>query len=331
MTGGQREAVNFSSYNYLGFAQSDGACADAVEASVKTHHIGSPATRSAGGTSEIVVKLEGLVARFVGKEDAMVISMGFATNSTTLPALVDRGCLILSDSLNHSSLVFGARLSGATIRVFQHNGASHCNHLISVVSDIHDLERMLREAIAYGQPRTWKKWKKILVVVEGLYSMEGSILKLPQIVELKKRYKFHLYVDEAHSIGALGPHGGGVCDYYGVDPNDVDILMGTFTKSFGGAGGYIAASKDIINHLRVYNHGSVHAESMPPLVAQQVYTAMRIILGEIGDGEGQRRIRAIAENSRYFRQGLKQQGFIVYGHDDSPVIPLLLFTPAKVP
>jgi serine palmitoyltransferase len=197
--------------------------------------------------------------------------------------------------------------------------------------DMSDLERVLRDAISQGQPRTHRPWKKILVVVEGLYSMEGSIVKLPEIVALKKKYKCYLYVDEAHSIGALGPRGGGVCDYFGVDPADVDILMGTFTKSFGAAGGYVAAKKDIIDYLRFANHGSVYAEAMSPAVAEQVYTSMKIILGEDGTKDGANRLRQIAENGVYFRRQLKELGFIVYGHEASPVIPVLLFNPAKIP
>jgi serine palmitoyltransferase len=235
-----------------------------------------------------------------------------------LPALVGKGCLIISDELNHSSLVFGSRLSHASIRIFKHN-------------DMQDLEQVVREAIAQGQPRTHRPWKKILVVVEGLYSMEGSIVKLPELVALKQKYKFFLYVDEAHSIGALGPRGGGVCDYFGVDPKQVDILMGTFTKSFGAAGGYIAANHEMIHHLRIHNHGSIYAESMTPPVAQQVITSMRIILGEDGTQDGSHRLNQIAENSVYFRRELKKLGFIVYGHRDSPVIPVLLFNPAKIP
>lgn len=172
--------------------------------------------------------------------------------------------------------------------------------------DITDLESVLRDAIAQGQPRTHRPWKKILVVVEGLYSMEGSIVKLPEIVELKKKYNFYLYVDEAHSIGALGPHGGGVCDYFGVDPREVDILMGTFTKSFGAAGGYVAASREIVAHLRARNHGSVYAESMTPPVVQQVLTSMKVILGEDGTTDGKHRLTQINDNSRFFRQQLRK-------------------------
>ena len=122
-----------------------------------------------------------MVARFVGKPAAMLISMGYATNSTTIPALVSKGCLIISDELNHSSIVFGSRLSGAFIRVFKHNSMT-------------DLEALLKECISQGQPRTHRPWKKIFLVVEGLYSMEGSICNLPKIIELKKKYKVNKYL-----------------------------------------------------------------------------------------------------------------------------------------
>lgn len=119
---------------------------------------------------------EALVARFVGQEDAIIMSMGFATNSTTIPALVRKGCLVISDEFNHASIRVGIRLSGAVVRTFKHN-------------DMKDLEKLLRECISQGQPRTHRPWKKILLVVEGLYSMEGSLANIPAIMELKKRYK----------------------------------------------------------------------------------------------------------------------------------------------
>lgn len=135
----------------------------------------------------------------------------------------------------------------------------------------------MKQAISQGQPRTHRPWKKILVIVEGLYSMEGTIVNLPDIVELKKEFKFYLYVDEAHSIGAMGENGGGVCNFFGIDPANVDILMGTFTKSFGSAGGYIAADKCIIDHLKLKNHAYIYAEPISMPVAQQVITSMNII------------------------------------------------------
>lgn len=175
-TGKLKEAVNLSSYNYLGFAQSTGPCADAVEEVVHTYGLSSCGTRLEGGSSDLHTKTEELVAEFMGKEAALLVSMGYATNSTTIAGLASKGSLIISDELNHNSLVFGARLSGAFIRVFKHNDAA-------------DLESVLRDAISQGQPRTHRPWKNILVIVEGLYSMEGSIVKLPEIVELKKKYK----------------------------------------------------------------------------------------------------------------------------------------------
>ncbi|KAI9105624.1 pyridoxal phosphate-dependent transferase [Phlyctochytrium arcticum] len=317
LTGTTTEVLNLSSYNYLGFAQADGPCADAVETTVRKLGITTCSSRMEVGSTELHNEVELLVARFAGKEASMVQSMGFATNSTTLPALVGKGCLIISDELNHASLIYGARVSGATVRVFKHN-------------DTKDLESVLRYSISSGQPRTHRPWKKILVVVEGLYSMEGSICALPDIIALKKKYRFYLYLDEAHSIGAMGPNGRGICDYFGVDPEDVDVMMGTFTKSFGAAGGYVAATRDIIDRIRLYAHANVYAESISVPVLQQICTSMRIIMGEEGGDEGRRRIQQLARNSRFFATELRKMGFIVYGDEDSPIVPLLLFHPAKI-
>ncbi|KAG8741214.1 serine palmitoyltransferase component [Ceratobasidium sp. 414] len=356
-TGTHTRALNVSSYNYLGFAQARGGCADAVEDGIRRYGINAGATRLEGGTTDLHLQAEALVAKFVGMEDALITSMGFATNSTTLPALAGKGCLIISDELNHASIRFGVRLSGASVRMFKHN-------------DVRDLETLLREVISQGQPRTHRPWKKILVVVEGLYSMEGSMLNLVDIMELKKRYKFYLYIDEAHSIGALGPHGRGVVDYFGINPRDVDILMGTFTKSFGASGGYIAGSKDIIDRLRLRSHAGTYCESITPAVLTQIIASMGSIMGiapplpassststvnsaglipypgpapadalpswmdlppALRDGsEGLTRLRRLAFNSRYLARGLRKLGFIVYGHNDSPIVPLLIFNPGKM-
>lgn len=318
LTGTTTDTLNLSSYNYLGFAQSEGPCADQVEEMVRKYGLSTASSRADVGTTDLAVECENLIADFVGKESSMVFSMGFGTNATAFSALMSKGCLIISDELNHASIRFGSRLSGAMIQSFKHN-------------DMKDLESKLREAIAQGQPRTHRPWKKILVVVEGLYSMEGTMCNLPGLVRLKRKYKFYLFVDEAHSIGALGPRGRGVCDYFGISPAEVDILMGTLTKSFGANGGYIAGNKDIIDKLRVSNAGTVYGESPTPAVLSQINTALRIINGELVPGQGEERLQRIAFNSRYLRLGLKRLGFIVYGHDDSPIIPLMLYNPAKMP
>ena len=318
LTGTTTQTLNMSSYNYLGFAQSEGECADMAEQSIRKYGISFCSPRSDIGTSDLHLQVEQQIADFVGKEAASIHSMGFVTNATIFPALMGKGCLIISDQLNHSSIRFGARLSGALIDMFKHN-------------DMSDLERLLRERISQGQPRTHRPWRKILVAVEGLYSMEGTLCNLPGLVALRKKYKFALYCDEAHSIGALGPRGRGVCDYFGIAPSEVDILMGTFTKSFGANGGYVAASKALIDKIRVTNAGTLFGESPTPAVLQQISSSLKIINGELVPGQGEERLQRLAFNSRYLRLGLKRLGFIVYGHDDSPIVPLLLYHPAKIP
>ncbi|KAG7885574.1 hypothetical protein KL938_000606 [Ogataea parapolymorpha] len=317
-SGELKPLLNLSSYNYLGFAQSIGSCTDAAVKSVEEYGTSSCGPRNQIGTCNLHKETEALVARFVGKDDAVMFSMGFGTNANLFTSLVNSKCLVISDSLNHSSIRFGIRLAGAAVKVFPHN-------------DMEKLEQILRESISQGQSKTHRPWKKIVVCVEGLYSMEGNLADLPALVALREKYKFYLFVDEAHSIGALGKSGRGVCDYFGISPSKVDMLMGTFTKSFGAAGGYVAADQEIIDRLRLDISTNVYGESMPPAVVTQINTSLRIIMGEINGDEGKQRLQRIAFNSRYLRLGLKRLGFIIYGVDDSPVVPLLLYAPPKMP
>ncbi|OXG27403.1 serine palmitoyltransferase [Cryptococcus neoformans Bt15] len=361
LTGTTTRALNVSSYNYLGFASSTGGCADAVEMAIKRYGVASAGARHEASTTDLHLQCEKLVAKFLGVEASMVVSMGYATNSTTIPALVGKGCLVISDEFNHASIRAGVRMSGASMRWYKHN-------------DMDVLENLLREVISQGQPRTHRPWKKILVIVEGLFSMEGSLVDLPRLIELKKRYKFYLYVDEAHSIGAMGPNGRGVCDYFGIDPREVDVLMGTVTKSFGAAGGYIAGTKQLVDRLRIRSHATAYAESVSPAVLTQIIASMGSIMGIapplaappteddksetwsiasrpavygpapssllpswltlpphlLNGTEGRERLRRIAFNSRYLASGLRKLGFIVYGNRDSPIIPLLIFQPGKM-
>ncbi|GAB6031791.1 serine palmitoyltransferase, long chain base subunit [Chamberlinius hualienensis] len=317
LTGRKFKAINMGSYNYLGFAENEGPCVDAAEKATYDYGLATCSSRHELGSYDVHYELEATVARFLRVEDSITFGMGFATNSLNLPALIGKGCLIISDELNHSSLILGSRLSGSVIRVFKHNNMEH-------------LEHRLRDAVINGQPRTHRPWKKILVVVEGVYSMEGTIVKLPEIIRLKKKYKAYLYVDEAHSIGAVGPGGRGVADHYGCDPKDVDILMGTFTKSFGAVGGYIAGSKKLINYLRIRSHSSCYAASMSAPIAQQIINSMKILMGEDGTLEGKKRLKSLARNTRYFRRRLREMGFIINGSPDSPVVPLLSYIPGKM-
>lgn len=317
-TGKSVECLNLSSYNYLGFAQSHGVCTDNVLKIVDEYGTSSCSPRNALGTTDLHKKCERVIADFVGKEDSIIVSQGYGTNASLFASIVDSQCLVLSDSLNHASIRFGIRLSGASVKVFKHN-------------DMKDLEKIIRNEIAQGQPKTHRPWKKIIIAVEGLYSMEGNMVNLPEVVQLKEKYKCYLFVDEAHSIGALGPRGRGICDYFLVDPSRIDVLMGTLTKSFGATGGYVAAEKWMIDRLRLSYLNCSFGEGVPPPVLEQIISSLQVINGSISPGEGEERLKRIAFNSRYLRLGLKKLGFIVYGADDSPVIPLLLYLPAKMP
>uniref|UniRef100_A0A0D9V9U5 serine C-palmitoyltransferase n=1 Tax=Leersia perrieri TaxID=77586 RepID=A0A0D9V9U5_9ORYZ len=312
------KCLNLGSYNYLGFAAADEYCTPQVIESLKKYSASTCSVRVDGGNTKLHVELEELVARFVGKPAAILFGMGYVTNSAIIPALVEKGSLIISDSLNHNSIVNGSRGSGATVRVFQHNNPAH-------------LEEVLREQIAGGQPRTHRPWKKIIVIVEGIYSMEGELCKLPEIIAVCKKYKAYTYLDEAHSIGAVGKSGRGVCELLGVDPADVDIMMGTFTKSFGSCGGYIAASKEIIDHLKHICPAHIYATSMSPPAVQQAISAIKVILGEDGSNRGAKKLSQIRENSNFFRSELQKMGFEVLGDNDSPVMPIMIYNPAKIP
>ncbi|XP_021012195.1 serine palmitoyltransferase 3 [Mus caroli] len=309
--------INMGSYNYLGLAGKYDDSMVRVKDTLEKYGVGVASTRNEMGTLDIHKELEDLMAKFLNVEAVMSFGMGFATNSMNIPIFVGKGCLILSDELNHTSIVLGSRLSGAVIRPFKHNNAEN-------------LEKLLREAIIRGQPGTGRAWKKILILVEGIYSMEGSIVNLAQIVALKKKYKAYLYIDEAHSIGCTGPTGRGVRELFGLAPEDIDVYMGTFTKSFAASGGYIGGKKEIVDYVRMQSHSATYATSMSPVVAAQVIRSLKIAMGYEGNIGGMERIQQLNENIKYFRRRLREMGFIIYGNDFSPVIPVLLYMPAKV-
>ena len=322
-TGEKRRCLNLGSYNYLGFGGLDETCTPAVIGALRTYGVSSCSARMEAGHTPVHAALESTVARFLGKESALVIGMGFATNSTIIPVIVDpegngKGVLLLSDALNHSSIVEGVRGSGAKVVPFAHNNMRH-------------LEAILRRATEQGQP-SGAPWRKIIILVEGIYSMEGQFAKLREIVALKKRFRAYLYLDEAHSIGAVGPGGRGVTDIFGIATADVDVMMGTFTKSFGSIGGYIAADANVISALRRHSASSLYAAAMSPPAAQQTLSALHMIMGEdVASGDrGTRRMAQLKANSNMFREGLIRMGCRVLGDVDSPVIPIMLYHPEKI-
>lgn len=308
-------AVNMGSYNYLGFAEDTQSITHDVLDSIDDYGLASCSAPQELGQSALVSRLEREFAEFLGKGDAIVCGMGFATNFRGLPTLFGKETLVLSDSLNHSSLVNGVRSSGAKVKVFQHN------HFGQV-------EKCLREGVVLGQDPCgeYKPYKRIVIIIEGIYSMEGEIVNLRKFVELKKKYKALLFLDEAHSIGAIGRTGRGVCEHTGVDPKDVDVLMGTFTKSFGSIGGYIAAEKPLVRYLRQHSSIALHCDPLAPPCAQQVLSVLHVLLGKDGTDLGAKRIRQLKDNSSFFRRGLMDLGLVVLGDDSSPVVPVMCYS-----
>ncbi|MES1911175.1 MAG: hypothetical protein MHM6MM_003654 [Cercozoa sp. M6MM] len=312
-TGETRDCINLGSYNYLGFGDPKSPCVDAVVQTLRQHGVSACSKMHGLGRSVEARALECELAEFVGKEDALVFSMGFGVNFSGIPSLVGPGCLVISDQFNHNSIVNGVRASGAKVRVFKHNDAA-------------DLERVVRDAIVQGQPRTHRAWRKIVIVVEGVYSMEGHTACLRDIVRIKKKYRCSLYLDEAHSIGCIGETGRGACEQCGVSPADVDVMMGTFTKSFGAVGGYIAGDADLVRRLRARSAGSLYSFGLNLPCIRQVREA----LASLHTPAGLERIRRIKENADYFRNELRRAGAQVLGEDGSPVVPLMLGNPAKI-
>ncbi|KAI4292544.1 serine palmitoyltransferase [Pancytospora philotis] len=310
LSGKTIESLNFGSYNYLGFAEDTEinrpVCLDALD----RYGVNCAYAGAEGAPCEPVRTLEKEMAAFLHQEDCIVYSMGFGTNTWALSALVT-DALVFSDAYNHTSLINGLKTTNATVVVFQHN-------------DMRDLEHKLRFHITQGQPETHRSWRRIFVVVEGIYSMEGTMVELPRLVELKKKYNFFIYMDEAHSIGAIGKTGRGVCEHTGVDFKDIDFMMGTFSKSFAGAGGYVAGSAKHIDFLRACSDGFLYAEQMPPVVATQILTCLRRIIAE------PERIARLLRNTRFLRRELKRLSFATLGDPVSPVVPILICTPGKM-
>jgi len=315
VSGESIRCLNLGSYNYLGFAQNEGPINDRVVSILSRYGTsGTCSTAVEVGTTDLHRQLEEAVAKFVGKEKAMVFGMGYLTNSTTLPALIGKGDLVISDSFNHASLVMGCKASGAAVKPFFHN-------------NMEDLEKKVKEAISsgtYNEDGSFQlKYRRILILVEGVYSMEGNTCNLLEIVRIKNKYKCYLYVDEAHSIGAMGKSGRGVLEFYGINPTDVDIMMGTFTKSFGSVGGYIAASKEVIAYLKMTSFASVYCESMAPACVEQILAALEVM----NTPAGIRKIEHLHAISNWFREELRSRGFVAFGGKDSPVVPLMIYLP----
>lgn len=268
-----RELVDFSSYNYLGLAE-DPRVREAAKAAIDVYGPTVSASRMIAGERAIHRELEAKITALLGTEDCVTFVGGYVTNESTLGHLYGKGDLIITDELAHTSIMQGTRLSRAKRLKFAHD-------------DLHALEALLIDHR--------EKYRRVLIVIEGVYSMDGDIPHLPDYIYLKKKYHTDLMVDEAHSIGVLGEHGGGIRDLYGVSAADVDIWMGTLSKAFSSCGGYIAGSKELVSILRFSAPGFVYSVGMPPSNAAAAIAAIDILKQE---PERARRVRELAE---YFR------------------------------
>lgn len=249
-----REFINFCSYNYLDLC-GDARVAAAAQAAIEKYGTSVSASRIVSGERPIHLELEAAIADFVGTEAAIVFVGGFSTNEDTIAHLMGEGDVIFHDEYIHKSAQLGAAMSGAKAVSFPHN-------------DLDALEKALQTHREQG--------KNALIVVEGVYSMDGDIPDLPKLIELKRRYQTLLMVDEAHSIGVLGKTGRGLAEHFDIEPGEVDIWMGTLSKSFASCGGYIAGNAELIEYLRYTAPGFVYSVGLAPPMAAAALKALQL-------------------------------------------------------
>ncbi|MGF1478109.1 MAG: aminotransferase class I/II-fold pyridoxal phosphate-dependent enzyme [Cyanophyceae cyanobacterium] len=291
-----RELINYATYNYLGLS-GDPTVTQAAIAAIKQYGTSVSASRLHSGEKPLHRELEREIADFIGTEDSIVYVGGHATNVTTISHLFGKHDLILYDSLSHNSILRGCHLSGATLLSFPHN-------------DWQTLEAVLRDRR--------HRYRKVLVVIEGVYSTDGDIAKLPEFIVLKKRYRTYLMVDEAHSMGVLGDHGRGIGELFQVDPADVDLWMGTLSKSFASCGGYIAGSSALVEYLKYTAPGFVYSVGISPPDAAATLAAIRVLRAE------PERVTRLQQRSQLFLELATQQGLDTGLSHGSPVIPIIV-------
>ncbi len=293
---GGREFRNFSTYDYLGLNGHPEVLAAAEEA-MRVFGTSAGASRLVAGERPPHAALERAIAALYGTEDAVIFVSGHATNVSTLSTLVGPRDAVYHDALSHNSLILGAVLSGAARYAFPHN-------------DCDSLERLLRQTRA--------KHERVVIVTEGVFSMDGSIAKLPRLVALKREYSCFLMVDEAHSLGTLGPTGRGVSEHFGMDPLDVDIWMGTLSKTLCGCGGYIAGCAELIELLKFRAPGFVYSVGMSPPLAAASAKALEIMLRE------PKRTARLQKLSAFFLKEAKARGLNTGHAEGFAIIPVIV-------
>lgn len=288
---GGHKVLMFGSNAYTGLT-GDQRIIDKAKEALEKYGTGCAGSRFLNGTLDLHVKLEKEIAEFIGKDDCLCFSTGFSVNQGVIPALLSKDDYVICDDRDHASIVDGRRLAFAKQLHYKHN-------------DMEDLERVLQRL-----PQEAIK----LIVVDGVFSMEGDLAKLPEIIALKKKYNCSVMVDEAHGIGVFGRHGRGVCDYFGLT-QDVDLIMGTFSKSLASIGGFIAADFDTINFLRHHCRTYIFSASNTPAATAAAMEALHIIQQE------PERIERLWAVTRYALKRFREEGFEI-GETESPIIPL---------
>ncbi len=291
-----KEVINLSSNNYLGLTTHPKLRRAAIDATRK-YGVGSGAVRTITGTMKIHMELEEQIARFKKVEACVVFQSGFAANAGTVSAILGKEDLIISDELNHASIIDGCRLSRATIKVFKHK-------------DVADCERVLKET---------ENWPgKKLLITDGVFSMEGDIADLPKLCDLAERFNCIMMVDDAHSSGVLGSRGRGTIDHCGVHGR-VDIQVGTLSKAIGSIGGYVCGSKDLIEFLYHRARPFLFSTSHPPSVTATCQAAFELLDSEAGE----KLIKKLWTNTKFFKKKLKALGFKT-GESETPITPILV-------
>ena len=288
-----RKVLMFGSNSYLGLTNHPEVKAAAI-AAVEKYGTGCAGSRFLNGTLDTHIALEKALAEFAGKEDAIIFSTGFQVNLGTISCLLGREDYIIWDALNHASIIEGIRLSPAKSLRYKHN-------------DMDALERRLQQC----DPERIK-----LIVVDGVFSMEGDLCKLPEIVQLAEKYGASVMVDEAHGFGVLGDHGRGVCNHFGLTDH-VDLIMGTFSKSFASIGGFIAGSKTTINFIRHQARSYIFSASCTPAATAAAHKSLEIMLRE------PERVLALQEKTTYCLDHFRKLGFEI-GNTATPIVPLFI-------
>lgn len=288
-----KKLLMFGSNSYLGLTNHPRIKEAAIKA-IQKYGTGCAGSRFLNGTIDLHIELEKRLAEFVHMEDALVFSTGFLTNLGVISSITGRHDYLIIDDSDHASIIEGTRLSFSKVLKYKHNNVESLKNI---------LEDLPQEAIK-------------LIITDGVFSMEGDIAPLPEIVELKKKYNAAILVDDAHGLGVLGENGAGTVNHFGLD-GEVDLIMGTFSKSLATVGGFIAASKEVINYLKHNARSLIFSASLPPASTAAVIEALNVIRDE------PERIQKLWDNTNYAKKALIEAGFDT-GNSQTPIIPIYI-------